>query len=138
MSNEIKNAPDNRDREDNATIKTDADEVSGSSDCSFSVGSLRSTFLKDHDTTDFGHRFPGGQNPFRSFEGKIIKEVTWLPAGIRITFTDNTIGYVDIFMNRNDVSEQTVKKMSSMDLFVGGGLRNDAKFTQPIGRRIKV
>jgi hypothetical protein len=41
MSNEIKNVPDNRGREDNATIKTDADEVSGSSDCSFSVTAER-------------------------------------------------------------------------------------------------
>jgi hypothetical protein len=36
-NSEKTNAQDNRGREDNATIKTDADEVSGSSDCSFSV-----------------------------------------------------------------------------------------------------
>ncbi len=37
MSNEIKNVPDNRGREENQTTKLDTDEVSGSSDGSFSV-----------------------------------------------------------------------------------------------------
>lgn len=95
------NASDNRDREENANIKTDTAEVSGSSDGSFSFLDRRPIDLRLDKAT-------GKWIPFVDFGNRAASSTKRDGEITRVFFEDGTVGIVDMYVIDNGFAEEPI------------------------------